>query len=173
MQKRLALILGISFLFFLVAKLLYKSKCPSVCMYVCMAVCLSGLGGNVIFSAPNWDIVPIFFVQIPLINEHLFYKDFVHLSVGNATKGFATYGCFHPYFYSKILRFLTDNIIYKSQIKYLYIICKYTWKYDHWWTERMIYNSNKYKYFYQIVAPQLGLWGGGEQPLLFEGGTSC
>ena len=33
----------------LAAKLLYKSKCPSVCMYVC----LSGLGGNVIFSAPN------------------------------------------------------------------------------------------------------------------------
>ena len=34
---------------FLVAKLLYKSKCPSVCLYVC----LSDLGGNVIFSDPN------------------------------------------------------------------------------------------------------------------------
>ena len=30
-----------------------------------MYVCLSGLGGNVIFSAPNLDIAPIFFVQIP------------------------------------------------------------------------------------------------------------
>ena len=38
--------------FFLVAKLLYKSKCPSVCQ--------PRLGGNVIFSAPNWDIAPIF-----------------------------------------------------------------------------------------------------------------
>ncbi len=34
---------------FLVAKLLYKSKFPSVSM----SVCPSGLGGNVIFSAPN------------------------------------------------------------------------------------------------------------------------
>ena len=25
--------------YFLVAKLLYKSKCPSVCMYVCLSVC--------------------------------------------------------------------------------------------------------------------------------------
>ncbi len=33
-------------------------------------------------------------MQIPLINEHLFCKYFVRLSVGNATKGFATYGCF-------------------------------------------------------------------------------
>ena len=38
------------------------------------------------------------FVQIPLINEHIFCKYFVCLSVGNATKGFATYGCFHPCF---------------------------------------------------------------------------
>ncbi len=37
-------------------------------------------------------------MQIPLINEHLFCKYFVCLSVGNATKGFATYGCFHPCF---------------------------------------------------------------------------
>ncbi len=35
-------------------------------------------------------------MPIPLINEHLFCKYFVRLSVGNATKGFATYGCFHP-----------------------------------------------------------------------------
>ncbi len=46
---------------FLVAKLLYKSKYPSVCMCVCKYVCLSGLGGNVIFSASNWDIAPIYF----------------------------------------------------------------------------------------------------------------
>ena len=53
---------------------------------------------NVIFSAPNLDIAPIFFVQIPLINEHLFCKYCVRLSVVNATKGYATYGCFHPCF---------------------------------------------------------------------------
>ena len=53
------------------------------------------LGGNVIFSAPYWDIDPIFFVQIPLIYEHLFCKYFVRLSVGDATKVFSTYGCFH------------------------------------------------------------------------------
>ena len=47
---------------FLVAQLLYKSKCPSVCMYVCLSVCLSGLGGNVILSAPNWDIAKFFCV---------------------------------------------------------------------------------------------------------------
>ncbi len=56
---------------FLVAKLLYKSKCSSVCQPC--------LGGNVIFSAPNWYIAPIFLVQITLINEHLFCKYFVHL----------------------------------------------------------------------------------------------
>ena len=37
-------------------------------------------------------------MQIPLINEHLFCKYFVRLSIGNVTKGFATYGCFHPCF---------------------------------------------------------------------------
>ncbi len=65
-----------------------------------MSVCLSGLRGNTIFSAPNWDIAPIFFVQIPFKNEHLFCKYFVRLSVGNATKGFATYGCFHPCYFT-------------------------------------------------------------------------
>ncbi len=74
---------------FLVAKLLYKSKCTSICQP----------RGNVIFSALNWDIAPFFFVQIPFINEHLFCKYFVRLSVGNATKVFATYGCFHPCFF--------------------------------------------------------------------------
>ncbi len=37
------------FFYFLVAKLLYKSKCPSVCQPL--------LGGNVIFSAPIWNRV--------------------------------------------------------------------------------------------------------------------
>ncbi len=37
-------------------------------------------------------------MQISLINEHLFCKYFIRLSVGNATKGFATYGCCHPCF---------------------------------------------------------------------------
>ncbi len=66
--------------YFLVAKLLYKSKCPSE------------------------------YVQIPLINEHLFCKCVVHLSVGNITKGFATYGCFHPCF----LNASVENKLYFS-----------------------------------------------------------
>ena len=37
---------------FLEAKILYKSKCSSVCQ--------PRLRENVIFSAPNWDIAPIF-----------------------------------------------------------------------------------------------------------------
>ena len=41
-------------------------------------------------------------MQIPLINEHLFCKYFVRLSIGNATKGFSTYGCFHPCFFYKL-----------------------------------------------------------------------
>ncbi len=45
-------------------------------------------------------------MQIPLINEHLFCKYFVRLSVGNATKGFATYGCCHPRFKYIFLFFL-------------------------------------------------------------------
>ena len=69
-------------LYFLVAKLLYKSKCLSVHM----SISQPRLGGNVIFSAPIWDIALIFFVQILLMNEHLFCKYFVRLSVGNATK---------------------------------------------------------------------------------------
>ncbi len=60
----------------------------SLCMYVCLSVCRSGLGENVIFSAPNWDMAPIFCVQNLLINEHLFCKYFVRLSVGNVTKVF-------------------------------------------------------------------------------------
>ena len=56
-------------------------------MYVCMSVCMSGLGGNVIFSAPIQDRALIFCVHIPLVYEHLFYKYFVRWSVGQATKG--------------------------------------------------------------------------------------
>ncbi len=40
-------------------------------------------------------------MQFPLINVHLFCKYFVRLSVCNATKSFATYGCFHPCLYFK------------------------------------------------------------------------
>ena len=82
-------------------------------MYVRLSVCQPRFGGNVIFSAPDWDIAPILFVQIPIINEHLFCKYFVRLSVGNATKGFATYGClfiidllFCYYFSKKCLSYL-------------------------------------------------------------------
>ncbi len=83
--------------------------CPSVRMSACrMSVCpyvrQTCLDGNVIFSAPNWDIAPFFCVQIPLINEHLFCKYFVRLSVGNATKGVATYRYCHLCFFSGALR---------------------------------------------------------------------
>ena len=66
-----------------------------------MSVCQPRLGGNVIFSA-SIEISLHFFVQIPLINEHLFCKYFVRLSFVNGTKGFATYGCFHPCLYISI-----------------------------------------------------------------------
>ena len=42
-----------------------------------MYVCPSGLGGNVIFSAPIKYRALIFCVHIPLVYEHLFYKYFV------------------------------------------------------------------------------------------------
>ena len=48
--------------FFLVAKLLYKSKCPSVCMYVCLSVRFRGKRD---FLASNWDIAPIFLCRFP------------------------------------------------------------------------------------------------------------
>ena len=64
-------------------------------MSVRLYVCMSGLG-EARFSRPLIEIsLPLFYVQIPLINEHLFCKYFVRLSVGKATKVFATYG-FHP-----------------------------------------------------------------------------
>ncbi len=67
----------------------------SLRLYVCMSF---RFRGNVIFSSPIEISLQFFCVQIPLINENLFCKYFVRLSVGNATKGFATYGCFHPCF---------------------------------------------------------------------------
>ncbi len=51
------------------------------------------------FFGPQLRYRSIFFVQIPVINKHLFCKYFVRLSVGNATKVFATYGCFQPCLY--------------------------------------------------------------------------
>ena len=74
---------GIQSKLFLVAKLLYKYKWLSVCP----SVRQPRLWGNVIFSAPNWDRAQFFFVQIPLLNEHLFCYVFVRQSVGHATKG--------------------------------------------------------------------------------------
>ena len=56
-------------------------------MYICPYVRKPRVGGNVIFLAPNWDIALIFFVHIPLTNEHLFCKYFVRWSAGLATKG--------------------------------------------------------------------------------------
>ena len=62
-----------------------------------MSVSLSTtIRGKRDFLGPLLRYRSIFSVQFPLINEHLFCKYFVRLSVGNATKGFATYGCFHP-----------------------------------------------------------------------------
>ena len=51
-----------------------------------MYVRLSGLGGNVIFSASNQDKGLIFTVQIHFTYEYLFCKYFVRRSVGQATK---------------------------------------------------------------------------------------
>ena len=56
-------------------------------MYGCMSVCMSGLGGNMVFSAPILDEALIFCMHIPLVYESLFYKYFVRRSVVQATKG--------------------------------------------------------------------------------------
>ena len=63
-------------------------------MSVRLSVYQPRLGGNVIFAATKLDIAPIFFVQIPLINDHLFCKYFVRLSVGNAKKALLLMGVF-------------------------------------------------------------------------------
>ena len=65
---------------FLVAKLLYKYKCPSVCPYV------NHVQGETWFSRPLIEIELDFFVQNPLINEHLFCEYLVRQSVGHAKK---------------------------------------------------------------------------------------
>ena len=67
----------------------------SVRLYVCLYVRFRGK--NAIFLAPNWDIAPFFCADSPHKWASIFCKYFVCLS-GNATKGFATYGCFHPCF---------------------------------------------------------------------------
>ncbi len=98
---------------FLVAKLLYKYSCPSVCpsvrlsvrMSVRMSVCLSGLGGNVIFSAPNHDR-------------------------GLISSSFATYGCCHPcYLFGYVVNEITKLGLKKTfyqlfMIKYRVTITK-------------------------------------------------
>ena len=53
-------------------------------------------------------------MQIPLTNEHLFCKYFVRLFVGNATKGFATYGCFHPCFFNARSNFFSSHFSFES-----------------------------------------------------------
>ncbi len=73
----------------------------------------------------------IFFVQIPLINEHLICKYFVRLSVGNATKGLATYGCFHPccllkYFDNEISEIFSYPLLYNVILSGMAIRLK-TW----------------------------------------------
>ena len=57
-------------------------------LYVCMYVCLSvrARGKRDFFGPQLRYRYNFFLLQIPLINEHLFCKYFVHLSVGNATK---------------------------------------------------------------------------------------
>ncbi len=60
----------------------------SVRLYVCLYVRFRGKRdflGPLLRYCSNF-----FFVQIPLMNGHLFCKYFVRQSVGNATKGFAT-----------------------------------------------------------------------------------
>ena len=58
----------------------------SIITYVRLAIFTyvhqSGLGGNAIFPAPKWNRVLIFYVHIPLIYEHIFYKYFVRHFVG-------------------------------------------------------------------------------------------
>ncbi len=52
------------------------------------------------------------------INEYLFCKYFARLSVSNATKGFATYGWFHPCFYtfsSRISLSLSNKIMQRDK----------------------------------------------------------
>ncbi len=74
----------------------------STCSYV------NHVQGETWFSRPLIEISLYFFVKIPLINEHLFCKYFVRLSIGNATKDFATYGCCHPCYlciYFQIVKF--------------------------------------------------------------------
>ena len=60
----------------LVPKLLYNSKCISVCQ----------LWGHVIFLAAIKDRGLIFFVNIPLIYEYLFYIFQIYWFLGQATK---------------------------------------------------------------------------------------
>ncbi len=68
-------------------------------MQISVRMSVNHVQGETSFSRPLIEISLQFFcLQIPLINEHLFCTYFVRLSVGNATKGFATYGCFHPCF---------------------------------------------------------------------------
>ena len=122
---------------FLVAKLFHKSKCPSISM----SVCPSGLGGNVIFSAPNWDIAPIFLCWFPskmsiysvnilsiclsvMLQKALLLMDvviLVYLSIDLVWKHFHTFkypSClihlFMKYFVYQINNLFNYQLIYQS-----------------------------------------------------------
>ena len=103
---------------FLVAKLLYKSKCSSLRI----SVCQPRLGGNVIFSAPNWDIAPIFFVQIPIINEHLFCK-YLTLCLSVMPQKLCYLWMFSSLFISNPWRREANIIWIKIDIKWNYLVC--------------------------------------------------
>ena len=97
----------------------FQQRSYSINDNVRLSACLSvrQIQGETRFSRPLIEISSNFFVQIPLINEHLFCKYFVRLSVGNATKGFVTYGCFHPClnnnkYYHKIDNYFLPNVAF-------------------------------------------------------------
>ncbi len=93
------------YIYFLVAKLLYKYKCPSVCMYVCM----SGLGGNVIFSAPIFIRWSSYFL---CAHSSCIWASILQIFCPSVCrsgykrhKSFAIYGCCHPCFYTVLFSF--------------------------------------------------------------------
>ncbi len=68
---------------FLVAKLLYYYKCPSICPYVNIS---NTFRGKCFFSASKQDKGLIFSVLIPLIYEHIFYKEICPSFYGSGYK---------------------------------------------------------------------------------------
>ena len=85
----------------------------SVCSYIRMSTTFRGKRD---FLGPYLRYRSNFFVQIPLINEHLFCKYFVFLSVGNATKL-----CYLWMVSSLFFLWFTDYMIY-NKIMYIYVL---------------------------------------------------